>query len=71
MQNKNRGKPATQITLVVPFIDQDLADHKNAILHALLPALQENSPGLDTAIVQMANAVATQAAESRIARLAK
>jgi len=71
MQNNNRGNPATHITLVAPFIDQDLADHRNAILHASLPELQENSPGLDTAIVQMANTVATQAAESRTACLAK
>jgi len=62
----------TTINLTAPFLDEDLSLHRDLILHNMLPALQEpNDPGLNTALVQMANAVANQAAEAHTARLAR
>jgi hypothetical protein len=60
----NRGPLLTTVT-VSPFVNQ-------ALLYGALPALQlSQEPGLNTAIIQMANAVATQATEAHTARLAR
>jgi len=68
----NRGPPVTTLTLAAPFLDQDLAEHRQALLHNFLPALlHPQDPGLNSAIIQMANAVATQATEAHTARLAR
>jgi hypothetical protein len=68
----NRGPPVTTLTLTAPFLDQDLAEHRQALLHNFLPALSNpQDSGLNSAIVQMANAVATQATEAHTARLAR
>jgi hypothetical protein len=71
-QANNRGLPVTAMTLVSPFSDQDLSRHRNALLYQHLPALRHSpEPSLNAAIVQMANAVATQATEAHTARLAR
>jgi hypothetical protein len=68
----NLGPPLTAITLVSPFMDTALMKHRQTILHATLPALKQGQePGVNAAIIQMANAVASQATEARTARLAR
>jgi len=68
----NRGSPITSVALVSPFADQDLTAHRNTLLYNMLPTLRhQQDPGLNTALIQMANAVASQAAEAHTARLAK
>jgi hypothetical protein len=68
----NLGPPVTAVTLVSPFVDQNLADHRQMMLYAILPALKpQQDPSLNAAIVHMANAVATQATEAQTARLAR
>jgi len=68
----NLGPPATAVTLVSPFMDQNLANHRQMVLYAILPALKpQQDPSLNAAIVHMANAVATQATEAQTARLAR
>ncbi|MFN9979754.1 MAG: hypothetical protein ACK53Y_07565, partial [bacterium] len=60
------------MALVAPIADQDLVQHRHTVLYSTLPRLRERQDvGLNTAIIQMANAVATQANEARSARLAK
>jgi len=71
-QNNNHGPPITALALVAPIADQDLVQHRHTVLYSTLPRLRERQDvGLNTAIIQMANAVATQANEARSARLAK
>jgi hypothetical protein len=71
-QNNDHGPPITALALVAPIADQDLVQHRNTILYSTLPWLRERQEvGLNAAIIQMANAVATQANEARSARLAK
>jgi len=71
-QNNSRGLSITTLSLSAPFINEDLMQHRNPLLHNMLPALQDpQDQGLNNAIIQMANAVATQAAEPHNARLAK
>jgi len=68
----NRGAPVTLLAISSPFIDQDLAAHRNSLLHNFLPSLHNHhDPGLNAALIQMANAVSSQAAEAQTARLAK
>lgn len=74
-QNNNRGTPTTTFTLVAPDPDQDLAQpdqdlaqHCQLVLTAALPYIhQQQDPDLHTAVVQMANAITTQANEARTA----
>jgi hypothetical protein len=71
-QVNNRGPPVTAISLVSPFMDQDLAAHRQLHLHNALPHLRNTQdPGINSAIIQMAKAVSDQAAEAHTARLAK
>jgi hypothetical protein len=47
-QANNRGLPVTTMTLVAPFIDQDLSRHRNALLYQHLPSLRHSQePGLN------------------------
>jgi len=65
-QANNRGAPITAVALSSPFVDKDLADHRNLLLHTALPYLNDpQDPGLNSAIIQMANTVASQAAEAQ------
>jgi len=53
-------------------MDKDLADHRKLLLNSALPYLEDpQDPGLNSAIIQMANAVASQAAEAQTSRLAR
>jgi hypothetical protein len=68
----NRGPPVTALALVAPFVDQDLANHRQILLHNALPNLYDkNDTGLNAAIIRMANAVSSQADEAHTARLAR
>jgi hypothetical protein len=59
-QANNRGAPVTAVALASPFIDKDLADHRKLLLNTALPYLDDpQDPGLNSAIIQMANAVAS------------
>jgi len=61
-QNNDHGPPVTALALVAPIADQDLVQHRNTILYSTLSRLRERQEaGLNAAIIQMANAVATQA----------
>jgi hypothetical protein len=65
------GPPVTALTLVAPFMDEDLARHRNQILESLLPDRATPTGGLEAALSQFANAVVTQTTEDRNARLAR
>jgi hypothetical protein len=68
----SRGPPVTALALVAPFVDQDLANHRQTLLHNALPNLHDkNDTGLNAAIIRMANAVSSQADEAHTARLAR
>lgn len=68
----NRGPPVTVLNLVAPFADQDLSMHRTTLLLNALPDLPTSKdPGLNSAIIQMANAVATQANKAHTTCLAK
>jgi len=71
-QANHRGPPITALTLASPIADQDLVSHRSTLLFQALPALRhQQDPGLNTALVQMAHAVASQANEAQTARLAR
>jgi hypothetical protein len=71
-QANHRGPPITALTLASPIADQDLVTHRSTLLFQALPALRhQQDPGLYTAIIQMAHAVASQANEAQTARLAR
>jgi hypothetical protein len=59
-QANNRGAPITAVALASPFMDKDLAGHRKLLLNTALPYLDDpQDPGLNSAIIQMANAVAS------------
>lgn len=62
------GPPVTNLDIVSPFLDQDLANHRLPF-RQVLTGLQPQAPGLETAIAQFATAVNSQVAEAQTARL--
>jgi hypothetical protein len=62
------GPPATANYLIAPAADKDLILHRQEILKHALPGLGQPTPGLETALFQMANAMVTQTTDQRLAR---
>jgi len=67
----HRRPPVTSLALSSTFADDDLLDHRAPILNLMLPGRHAPAVGLEAAIVQMASAVAHQAAEVRTSRIAR
>jgi hypothetical protein len=65
------GPPAVAIHLVSPVADSDLILHRDAQLKQALPGLGHTPANLETALLQMAQAVATQTNDNRLARETK
>jgi hypothetical protein len=65
------GPPANTIHLVAPAADRDLILHRNHVLKQALPGLGQPTPGLETALFQMANAIIAQTTDQRVARETK
>jgi hypothetical protein len=63
----NTGLPVTALDLVAPFMDQDLSQHRLQI--RVLAGLERTSPGFETTLATMANALVTQNNEARTAWL--
>lgn len=62
------GPPCNAIHLVAPAADKDLIMHRNLALKLALPGIHQPSNGLESALYQMANAVAAQTSDQRLAR---
>ncbi len=65
------GPPSLAIPLISPVADKDLIAQRALALKLVLPGLGQPSAGLETALLQMANAVVTQTNDQRIAREAR
>jgi hypothetical protein len=66
-----RGPPANTIHLISPAADKDLILHRQQVLKLALPGLGQITPGLESALFQMANAMMTQTTDQHAAREAK
>jgi hypothetical protein len=67
----NRGPPVTTITLIAPFLDEELSVHRSTLLYNAPDLKSQSDQGLNSAIIQMAKAVSDQAQEAHSARLAR
>jgi hypothetical protein len=63
----NTGPPATSLNITAPFIDTALSNHRSQA--RILTRIGAPSQGFEATLVQMANALVTQNAEARNARL--
>jgi hypothetical protein len=66
-----RGPPLIAIPLVSPVADKDLLNQRAALLKQALPGLGQPTVGLESALLQMAQAVVMQTNDQRLVRDAK
>lgn len=59
----NRGPLSTNLTITAPFLDEDLLNHRDPLLMAILPGHHQLDGRLEATITQMASAVVTQTTE--------
>jgi hypothetical protein len=67
----NTGPSSNALTLGAPFVDENLIKHRGELLDRMLPSRNAPSMGLEAALTQFANAVATHTTKDRTARLAR